>query len=62
LSEDGFQVYEAWSMGCDVEIATPGGLAPFLWTAVTRVAAASGVLASDDEIDVAEIGRVLAAA
>ena len=53
LSEDALQVYEAWSVGCGVEVGAPGGLAPSFWIAVTRIEAGGGAFASNDEIDVA---------
>jgi hypothetical protein len=43
-------------VGRGVEVAAPGRLAPSFWMAVTRIAAAGGALASDDEIDVAKVG------
>jgi len=49
-------------VGCGVEVAAPGGLAPFFWIAVTRIEAGGGAFASNDEIDVAKVGRVLAGA
>ena len=44
-------------MGCRVETAAPGGLAPSFWIAVARVSPAGGALAGEDEVDPAKVGR-----
>ena len=48
-------------MGCGVEITTPGALAPLFWIAITRVAAAGGAFALEDEVDSAKVGRCVSA-
>jgi len=57
LSEDPLQVYEARCVGCRVETAAPGGLAPSFWIAGARVSPAGGALAGEDEVDPAKVGR-----
>ena len=43
-------------MGCGVEVAAPGALAPVLWIAIARIASAGGAFAFEDEIDAATVG------
>jgi hypothetical protein len=56
-SEDALQVYEAWCVGCRVEIAAPGCLAPSFWIELARIAAAGGAFAFEDEVDPGKVGR-----
>ena len=57
LSEDPLQVYEARCVGCRVEVAAPGGLAPSFWIALARIGAACRAFAFGDEVDPAKFAR-----
>ena len=59
--EDALQVDEAWSVGCGVEIAAPGALAPLFWIAIARIASAGRAFALEDEVDAAKVGRCVTA-
>src|ERR1700722_12140538 len=54
-SEDALQVYEAWCVGCRVEIAAPSCLAPSFWIELARIAAAGGAFAFEDEVDLGKV-------
>jgi hypothetical protein len=56
-SEDPLQVYEARRVGCRVEVAAPGRLAPSFRIAVAGIAAAGGAFALEDEVDTAKFVR-----
>ena len=56
-SENPLQVYEAWRVGCGVEIAAPRAIVPSRWIAVAWIAAAGGAFAFEDEVDPAKVGR-----